>query len=126
MNQNEIIRVSKMYPKAFKELDRNLIDQHFAKNATKTGFIYDYESNKWLDLSTIGVKEIKQWVSSYNKANIMPDSEIAIEILDSQERIAVVKIDMLWAEEKKGCDYLFLVKENNSWLIDKILYQSIL
>lgn len=126
MNQKEIIEVSKMYPKAFKELNTNLIDMYFAKNATKTGFIYDYESNKWLDLSTIGVDETKQWVSSYNKENIMPESEINIEILDIQEKIAVVKIDMYWAENKKGCDYLFLVKESSSWLIDKILYQSVL
>lgn len=126
MNQSEITEVSKMYPKAFKELNTDLIDRYFAKNATKTGFIYDYESSKWLDLSTVGIDEIKQWVSSYNKENIMPESEIDIEVLDFQDRIAVVKVDMYWAENSKGCDYLFLVKENNSWLIDKILYQSVL
>ncbi|TPN86828.1 nuclear transport factor 2 family protein [Aquimarina algicola] len=126
MNENEIIKVSKMYPKAFKELDTNLIDKYFAKNATKTGFIYDYDSQKWLDLSTVGIEEIKQWVLLYNKEKIMPESEIDIEILNTQDRIAVVKIDMYWAENRKGCDYLFLVKENSSWYIDKILYQSVL
>ncbi len=126
MNQNEIIKVSKMYPKAFKELDISLIDNYFSKSATKTGFIYDYDSNKWLDISTVGVDEIKQWVLSYNKDKIMPDSKINIEILGIQDKIAVVQIDMFWAENRKGCDYLFLVKENNSWVIDKILYQSIL
>ena len=126
MNQNEITEVSKMYPRAFKELNTNLIDKHFAKNATKTGFIYDYESDTWLDISTIGIDEIKQWASSYNKDRIMPESDTNIEVLDIQEKIAVVKIDMYWAENKKGCDYLFLVKENSSWVIDKILYQSVL
>lgn len=126
MNQNEIISVAKMYPKAFKERDANLIDKFFTKNATKTGFIYDYDSNKWLDISTVEINEIKQWVSSYNKNNIMPETEIDIEILDARDRIAVARIDMYWAENKKGCDYIFLVNENNSWFIDKILYQSIL
>lgn len=126
MNQKEIIKVSQMYPKAFKALDTTLVDTYFAKNATKTGFIYDYESNQWLDISTVGVEEIKQWVASYNKDSIMPETEVNIEVLDVQERIAVVKITLDWAEAKKGCDYLFLVKENNAWLIDKILYQSIL
>jgi len=56
----------------------------------------------------------------------MPDTEANIEVLDAQDRIAVVKIDMFWAEGKKGCDYLYLVKENNTWVIDKILYQSII
>ncbi|WP_298425518.1 nuclear transport factor 2 family protein [uncultured Kordia sp.] len=126
MNQNEITKVSKMYPKAFKELDTSLIDKYFTKGATKTGFMYDYESQKWLDLSTVGIDEIKQWVLTYNKEKIMPESEIELKILDIQDKIAVVKIDLYWAENRKGCDYLFLVKENDSWLIDKTLWQSVL
>ncbi len=126
MNQNEITKVSKMYPKAFKESDTTLIDKHFTKGATKTGFIYDYESQKWLDLFTVGIDEIKQWVQTYNKEKIMPESEIELKILDVQDKIAVVKIDLYWAENRKGCDYLFLVKENDSWLIDKTLWQSVL
>lgn len=126
MNQNEIIEVSKMYPKAFKEVDESLIDIYFAKNATKTGFLYDYESRNWLGISTIGIEEIKQWVATYNKESIMPNSQIDIEVLDVQAKIAVVKMELEWAKDRKGCDYLFLTKENNTWLIDKILYQSIL
>ncbi|WP_420573069.1 nuclear transport factor 2 family protein [Kordia sp.] len=126
MNQSEITKVSKMYPKAFKELNTNLIDKYFTKEAIKTGFMYDYESRKWLDLSTVGVDEIKQWVLSYNKEGIMPESEIDVEILDIQNKIAVVKIDMYWTKNRKGCDYLFLIKENDYWYIDKILWQSIL
>lgn len=126
MNHSEITEVSKMYPKAFKTLDTNLIDKYFAKNAIKTGFIYDYDDSKWMDISTITLNEIKEWASSYNKENIMPESEINVEVLDVQEKIAVVKIDMYWAEHKKGCDYLLLVKENDSWIIDKVMYQSVL
>ncbi|GAA3582194.1 nuclear transport factor 2 family protein [Snuella lapsa] len=126
MNQNEIISAAKMYPKAFKELNIELIDKYFTINATKTGFMYDYDSNKWLDISTVEINEIKQWATTYNKNNIMPENEINVKILDTKDKIAVVRIDMYWAENKKGCDYLFLVKENNSWIIDKILYQSIL
>ena len=56
----------------------------------------------------------------------MPESEIEVKILDVQDKIAVVKIDLYWTENRKGCDYLFLVKENDSWLIDKTLWQSLL
>lgn len=126
MNGNEIIEVAKMYPIAFKELNVGLVEKYFAKNATKTGFIYDYKEKNWLDLSTIEVDEIKEWVLSYNKEGIMPDDEIDVILLDVQERIAVVKIEMFWAEGNKGCDYVLLVKENGVWVIDKVLYQSIL
>jgi hypothetical protein len=126
MNQNEITKVSRMYPKAFKELNIDLIDKYFTKNTTKTGFMYDYESKKWSDLSTVENDEIKQWALSYNKEKIMPESEIDIVVLDIQDRIAVVKIEMFWAENRKGCDYLFLVKEDDYWYIDKILWQSVL
>ncbi|AUP81396.1 nuclear transport factor 2 family protein [Flavivirga eckloniae] len=125
MEQNEIIETSKNYPLAFKSMDVSLIDVFFAKNATKTGFMYNYESGSWMDISTVEITEIKNWVTDYNKSDIMPDSEAKVEILDQQDRIAVVKVEMDWAPNRKGCDYLFLVKED-TWLIDKILWQSIL
>ncbi|TGV04069.1 nuclear transport factor 2 family protein [Flavivirga rizhaonensis] len=125
MEQNEVIQISKKYPLAFKSMNSSLVDQFFTKNATKTGFMYDYELSKWGDINTVGVSDLKNWVVDYNKNDVMPDSEIKVDILDLQEKIAIVKLEMDWAPNKKGCDYLFLIKEN-SWLIDKILWQSIL
>ncbi|NMH88096.1 nuclear transport factor 2 family protein [Flavivirga algicola] len=125
MEQNEIIQISKKYPLAFKNMDISLIDDFFSKNATKTGFMYDYESGDWTDVSTTEISEIKNWVADYNKNGIMPDSEAKVQILDLQEKIAVVKLEMDWAPNRKGCDYLFLIKED-TWLIDKILWQSVL
>lgn len=125
MEQIEIIQISKKYPLAFKTMDLSLIDRFFTKNVTKTGFLYDYESNNWMETMTVGILDLKNWVADYNKHDIMPDSEIKIQILDLQEKIAVVKLEMNWAPNKKGCDYLFLIKED-TWLINKILFQSIL
>ncbi|MDO5980316.1 nuclear transport factor 2 family protein [Flavivirga spongiicola] len=125
MEQSDIIQISKKYPQAFKSMDPNLIDRFFTKNVTKTGFLYDYESSNWTDMTTVGVLDLKNWVTDYNKHDIIPDSEIKIQILDLQEKIAVVKLEMDWAPNKKGCDYLFLIKED-TWLIDKILWQSTL
>ncbi len=125
MEQNEIIQISKKYPQAFKDMDLNLIDRFFTENASKTGFMYDYESSNWTDVSTTGISELKNWVAGYNKKGIMPNSEVKVQILDLQEKIAVVKLEMDWAPNRKGCDYLFLIKED-TWLIDKILWQSIL
>ncbi|GAA3605955.1 nuclear transport factor 2 family protein [Flavivirga amylovorans] len=125
MEKNEIIQISKKHPQAFKNMDLDLVDQFFTKNATKTGFMYDYESSKWTDVTTVGLSDFKNWVADYNKNDIMPNSEIKVQVLDLQEKIAIVKLEMDWAPNKKGCDYLFLIKEDR-WLIDKILWQSIL
>lgn len=40
-------------------------------------------------------------------SNIMLNSEVIVEILDQQDRIAVVKIDMFCAEGKKGVIIFF-------------------
>ncbi len=125
MEHNQVIEASKQYPLAFKNLAPSLIDKFFTKNASKTGFMYDYESDKWMDISTVEIPEIKDWVKTYNANNIMPDSEPKIQVLDIQDKIAVVKVELDWALNRKGCDYIFLVKEK-TWLIDKILWQSIL
>ncbi len=125
MEQDAVIETSKKYPQAFKSMDIKLIDTFFTKNATKTGFMYNYESNNWMGTSTVEIKEIKNWAADYNKDHIMPNSEAKIQILDLQEKIAVVKLEMDWAPNRKGCDYLFLIKEE-AWLIDKILWQSVL
>ncbi len=125
MEHNQVIEASKQYPLAFKNCALSLIDKFFTKNASKTGFMYNYESDKWMDISTVEIPEIKDWVKTYNANNIMPDSEPKIQVLDIQDKIAVVKVELDWALNRKGCDYIFLVKEK-TWLIDKILWQSIL
>ena len=126
MEEKNILAVAEKYPQAFKLMDVNLIDQYFTENATKTGFIFDYDNDKWLDLSTVGLKEIKEWAATFNKEGIMPDTEVKIDVLDSQDRTAVVRLEMDWLADKKGCDYILLVKDSGQWKIQTIIYQSIL
>ncbi len=126
MEQKNILAVAEKYPQAFKLMDISLIDTYFTKNATKTGFIYDYEKEEWMDLSTVGIPEIKEWARTFNKEGIMPDTELKMDILDAQDRTAVVKLEMEWLSGKKGSDYILLVKNENHWKIETIIYQSIL
>ena len=126
MEQKDILEVAAMYPIAFKQMDINLIDAHFTEKATKTGFIYDYENDKWLDVSTVQIPAIKEWAATFNKEGIMPDTETKMSILDAQDRTAVVKLEMEWLVDKKGCDYIILIKEDNQWKIETIIYQSLL
>ncbi len=126
MMEKSILEVAATYPAAFRQMDTNLIDVYFTKTATKTGFIFDYENDKWLDISTVKIPEIKEWVAVFNKEGIMPDSLPEIKILDAQDRIAVVKLEMEWLTDKKGCDYILLIKEDSQWKIESIIYQSVL
>lgn len=126
MKEKSILEVAVTYPTAFKQMDTNLIDAHFTKTATKTGFIFDYENDKWLDVSTVKIPEIKKWAATFNKEGIIPDTGAKMSILDAQDRTAVVKLEMEWLADKKGCDYILLIKEDNQWKIETIIYQSVL
>ncbi|UTW61141.1 nuclear transport factor 2 family protein [bacterium SCSIO 12741] len=126
MEKHEILNAAQSYPLAFQKMDTDLIDNQFTKDATKTGFIYDHENKKWLDVSTVGIAEIKEWVVTFNQDNIMPDTPRTMNILDAQDRTAVVKLEMEWSQGLKGCDYINLIKEDGQWKIQTIVYQSIL
>ncbi|WP_298486767.1 nuclear transport factor 2 family protein [uncultured Maribacter sp.] len=126
MEQNKIMTVVKSYPEAFKLMDTSLIDKNFTKNASKTGVLYDYETKKWGELTNANIEEIKKWVTVHNKENSMPDIHIKSQIIDIQDKIALVKIELEWIKNIKGSDYILLVKKGNEWLIDKIYYQSII
>jgi hypothetical protein len=120
-----ILETAKNYPRAFKNSDPKLIDECFSPQAIKMGYFYDYEKDEWMDNAISDFEEIKKWASEYNTNNIMPKSNIKATLLDFKDKIAVVKIELEWAPEKWGCDYVFLIKENNKWSIIKILWQSI-
>jgi hypothetical protein len=126
MTEKNILEIAATYPAAFKQMNPNLIDAHFTKTATKTGFIFNYENDKWLDVSTVKIPEIKEWAATFNKEGIMPDTQSKMSILDAQDRTAVVKLEMEWLAGKKGCDYILLIKEGNQWKIETIIYQSVL
>lgn len=120
-----VIEIAKQYVKAFKEVKPELVEKHFLPNATKTGYFYDYEKSEWTDISTHSFGQISEWTKSYNTNGIMPDSGIQATLLDIQDKIAVVKIVAEWVADKWGCDYVFLVKENEEWRISSILWQSV-
>ena len=42
-----------------------------------------------------------------------------VEILDLQDKIAVVKVTAYW-----GIDYMFLSKQGDSWMIEQVIWQG--
>ncbi len=48
------------------------------------------------------------------------DAVKKIEILDAQDKIACVKLTLYW-----GIDYLLMVKYDDTWMISKVLWQSL-
>ncbi len=56
MEQNRVIHVVKSYPKAFKFMDATPIDENFTKNASKTGALYDYETQEWGEVATVSAQ----------------------------------------------------------------------
>ncbi len=59
------------------------------------------------------VAENPQWAAPKNAIK-------TIEILDAQDKIACVKLTLYW-----GIDYLLMVKYGDTWMISKVLWQSL-
>ncbi len=123
--EKTVIAVAKNYVKAFKEVDTELVDTYFSPQCTKLGYFYDFEEDKWMDKAMHNFKEIKDWCAIFNVKKQMPDTDIQIELLDLQDKIAIVKVEAEWVSNKWGCDYVLLTKDTDKWLIESIIWQSV-
>lgn len=126
INESElVVQVAKNYVRAFKEVKPELIATHFIPQFTKMGYFYDYENNKWMDLSIHSFQQLAEWAATYNVGGIMPDSEATTTLLHMQDKTAVVKVEAEWAPGKRGNDYVLLCKQEDRWVIASIFWQSI-
>jgi hypothetical protein len=122
----QIIDTAKNYVLAFKNTAPSLVSKHFTKDFIKTGFFFLHEQNKWDEIRTHGFDEVKKWTSTYNKDQVMPDTEINVSLLEISDKLAVVKIIAEWAPGVKGLDFVILVKQENDWKIRSVSWQTII
>ena len=122
--ESEIIFVSKQYVNAFKDLNPDLIDQFFTHDFSKVGFFFDHNKQEWLTKSLDTFDEVKKWTLGYNEENIISDKEPIVQVIDMQERIAVAKVEFEWAPNDWGYDYVLLIKEEETWKIQNIIWQT--
>ncbi|MEJ2444020.1 MAG: nuclear transport factor 2 family protein [Exilibacterium sp.] len=124
--KQQILDASMKYYEAFKHVEPELITKYFAPGFRKTGFMYDYDREAYMDLSSHSLEEVIEWASQYNTSNHMPGGDVRMEVLDIQDKTAVVKLVAAWAEERWGVDYLALAKIDERWMITGILWQSLI
>jgi hypothetical protein len=124
VEQEVILKAAENYFKAFKEVKPELLKQHFLPEFKKSGFLFDYEKNQWMDLDTRDLSEVKAWASQYNLNNTMPPSNPQLVLLTALEKIAVVKLEAEWAPGRWGVDFITLVKPNDVWFVIGIFWQS--
>lgn len=122
----QVINTAINYVLAFKNTDPSLVVKHFTPDFIKTGFFFLCEQNKWDEIRTHGFEEVKEWTSTYNKDQVMPDTAINASLLEMSDKLAVVKIIAEWAPGVKGLDYVILVKQENAWHIRSVSWQTII
>ena len=83
----QVINTARNYVLAFKNMDPSLVVKHFTTDSIKTGFFFLYEQNKWDEIKTHGFEEVKEWTSSYNKGQVMPDTEINASLLEISDKL---------------------------------------
>jgi len=118
----EVKRVALDYIEGFYQGDTLKINRSIHKNLSKFGYGINQKSKKYVvhPMTYEGAINFALGVQQNPKYAAPNDAVKKIEILDIQDKIACVKLTVYW-----GIDYLLLAKENDKWMIVKVLWQEV-
>lgn len=95
------------------------VETTLAKDFTKSGFAFDREKETFQkeDISRERLFALANYLGKMDDSSAEKTKNI--QVFDSREKIASVKLDTLW-----GIEFLHLVKEENGWIIKQIIWQG--
>lgn len=109
------------YIDAFYKADTTLAYQSVHPTLQKRGFSFDAKGgsySKQLEMPFPAlVRLAKVWSKDGNRANAQSPREV--EVFEVADKTAAAKVKAVW-----GIDYLHLMKENGTWYIVNVLWQS--
>jgi hypothetical protein len=115
-----ILKVAQDYVNAMYEADAGKMDQCLYNHFIKNGFYWKSSQENYSEITSITREQLIQIAKDWNKDQWVPeDAPEEVEILDLQEKIAMVKLTAFW-----GVEYLQLSKTGEQWLIVQILSQN--
>ena len=120
-DKDAIERAALDYIEGFYVGDTMKIKRCMHPDLSKYGYSLNEDSNTYRghNMTFRGAIEFARDVQEDPQWAAPKDAVKKIEILDMQNKIACVKATVYW-----GVDYLLLTKEDNRWLISKVLWQS--
>lgn len=122
-NNAGIERAALDYIEGFYEGDTTKIKRSIHPDLSKFGYGRDKKTKKYKKGNSMSYDraiDFAREVANNPKWAAPKDAVKKIEILDVQDKIACVKLTLYW-----GIDYLLMAKNDNKWMITKVLWQSV-
>ncbi len=119
-DKGQIERAALDYIEGFYEGDTTKIKRSIHPNLSKLGYGSKSNGSKEHIMTYDKAIGFAADVANNPKWAAPKDAVKKIEILDAQDKIANVKLTLYW-----GIDYLLLVKQNDKWMINKVVWQSL-
>jgi hypothetical protein len=115
-----VLLVAKDYVEAMYQADATKMDKCLHEPFVKNGFYWKGSQETFSEMTSLSRAQLIQIAKDWNKEQWVPDdAPRELDILDLQEKIAVVKLTAFW-----GVEYLQLAKTEKSWLIVQILSEN--
>jgi hypothetical protein len=119
-DRRAVLDVAREYVDAMYEADGGKMEECLYDSFIKNGFYWKTSEGEFSDMTRISRTQMIQIAKDWNKDDWVPeDAPRDINLLDMQEKIAVVRVTAYW-----GVDYLQLSKNDTGWLIVQILSQN--
>jgi hypothetical protein len=119
-DRRSVIQIAQEYVDAMYKADADKMEKCLHENFVKNGFYWKAGEKKFSDMTKVTRPQMIQIAHDWNKDSWVPeDAPREIELLDIQDKIAVIKVTAYW-----GIDYLHLSKNEEIWLIAQVLSQN--
>lgn len=106
------------YIDAFYNGDSIKLQRSISPNVIKYGYYRPKDSSGYVG-EPMSFREMQNYAASVAKRTNRKEQPRKVEILDMMDKTAALKVTAWW-----GIDYLLLVKKDNKWMIDYVLWQS--
>jgi len=115
-----LLKVSMDYMDAMYQAAPEKMEKCLGDSFLKNGFYWKGSQESYSDMTSLNRSQMIQIAMDWNKEKWVPeDAPRKLDILDLQEKIAVVRLTAFW-----GVEYLQLVKTKEGWRIVQVLSQN--
>lgn len=115
-----LLNVSEDYMDAMYRADPEKMEKCLGDSFLRNGFYWKGSQESYSDMTSLNRAQMIQIAKDWNKEKWVPeDAPRELDILDLQEKIAVVRLTAFW-----GVEYLQLAKTNEGWRIVQVLSQN--
>jgi len=119
-DRRAVLQTAQDYVDAMYEADAGKMDNCLHENFIKNGYYWKAGEESFSNMTLITRPQMIQIAKDWNKEDWVPDDAPKdINLLDIQEKIAVVKVTAYW-----GIDYLHISRNHAQWRIAQILSQN--